>query len=109
MLGDLVAMGDDLHTGICGGNWWNSTRSGFGGVTSPCSTAPSDKGGFGWTEIGRSCEEAGSISDSSMVFRDTQKAQASDSVGSGGVLMDSTLQMAGFGLSQPMDWGQALL
>ncbi|XXG69570.1 hypothetical protein AAC387_Pa06g2397 [Persea americana] len=99
-------MADDR---ICGGNWWNSSRPGFSGLSSPCSTAPSDLGGFGWTEISRSCEEPVSISDSSMVFRDAQKAQAPDSAGTGGVLMDSTLQMAGFGLSQPMDWNQALL
>lgn len=106
MLGDLVAMADDR---ICGGNWWNSSRPGFSGLSSPCSTAPSDLGSFGWTEIARSCEEPVSISDSSMVFRDAQKAQTPDSAGSGGVLMDSTLQMAGFGLSQQLDWNQALL
>ncbi|XP_058091026.1 transcription factor bHLH112-like [Magnolia sinica] len=107
-------MADEFQTGICSGNWWNSSRTGFSGSSSPCSTALSEMGSFGWTEMAdmksRSCEESSaSVSGSSVVFQDTQKAQTSDSIGSS-VLIDSTLQMAGFGLSSPtIDWSQALL
>ncbi|KAF9588249.1 hypothetical protein IFM89_008661 [Coptis chinensis] len=114
-------MADEFQSGICSGHWWNSSRNGLNGSGSvPCSTTVNDIGNFGgWstTEVvdmkTRSCEESVSVSDSSMVYQDTQKPQGSDSVSGGGggnnVLMDSTLQMMGFGLSTPLDWNQALL
>ncbi|KAL5972909.1 hypothetical protein ACLOJK_039715 [Asimina triloba] len=78
----------------------------FGGWTA-------EMGGGGGDMKSRSCEESSSVasvSSSSVVFQDTHKAQPSDSIGSN-VLMESTLQMAGFGLSSStsMDWSQALL
>ncbi|XP_010240994.1 PREDICTED: transcription factor bHLH123-like [Nelumbo nucifera] len=109
-------MADQFQTGVCSGNWWNPTRNGFNGNSSPCSTALNDIGSFGWpTEMvdmkTRSTEESASVCDSSIVFSDTQKQQVADSVSGGGVLMDSTLQIMGFGLSSPttVDWNQALL
>ncbi|XP_042485090.1 transcription factor bHLH123-like isoform X2 [Macadamia integrifolia] len=118
-------MGDEFQAGICSGNWWNSSRSGVSGgsCSSPCSTVLNDMGSFGWgSEARSSCEEttAASVSDSSMVFQHTQKQQIQtpvDSIGGGGggsggggILMDSTLQMMGFGPSSlTMDWNQALL
>jgi hypothetical protein len=50
-----------------------------------------------------------------MVFQDAQKPQQADSAstGSSSILIDSTLQMMGFGFSSPSttssDWNQALL
>ncbi|XP_042490090.1 transcription factor bHLH112-like [Macadamia integrifolia] len=114
-------MGDEFQAGLCSGNWWNQTKSALsvGSCSSPCSTALTDIGSFGWVNEARSsCEETtASVSDSSMVFQQTQKTQqsSSDTVGAGGgggggILMDSTLQMVGFGPSSlTMDWNQALL
>lgn len=121
-------MSDEFQSGVCSGNWWNSSpRNGLHASGSvPCSTSISEIGSFaGWSsEVVdmrvRSCEESVSVSDSSMVFQDSQKPQGSDSVSGGGggsggsnnntILMDSTLQMMGYGLSNPtMDWNQGLL
>ncbi|KAJ4975130.1 hypothetical protein NE237_000236 [Protea cynaroides] len=104
----FVAMGEEFQAGICGGNWWNPTKSGVSvnSCSSPCSTALNDIGSFGWANEARSsCEDTtASVSDNSMVFQHTQKPQAPDSV------MDSTLQMMGFGPSSlTMDWHQTLL
>ncbi|RVW86411.1 Transcription factor bHLH123 [Vitis vinifera] len=61
----------------------------------------------------RSCEESASVSDSSLVFQDIQKPQQPDSASGGGsMLMESTLQMMGFGLSSSStttDWNPALI
>ncbi|KAF8410923.1 hypothetical protein HHK36_003460 [Tetracentron sinense] len=110
-------MADEFQSGICGGNWWNSSsRTGFNEGSAPCSTGLNDVGSLGWsTEMvdinTRSCEESASVSGSSIVFQDTQKPQGSDCVGgAGGVLMDSTLQMMSFGLSSPtIDWNHEAL
>ncbi|KAF8391439.1 hypothetical protein HHK36_023744 [Tetracentron sinense] len=111
-------MADEFQTGICSGNWWNSSTNGFNGVSSPCSLALNDiRSCFGWpTEMvdikARSSEDSASVSGSSIDFLDTQKLQGADSVGGGGssVLLDSTLQMMGFGLSSPtMDWNQVFI
>ncbi|XP_043688279.1 transcription factor bHLH112-like isoform X2 [Telopea speciosissima] len=118
-------MGDEFQAGLCSGNWWNQTKSGvsMGSCSSPCSTALNDIGSsFGWASEARSsCEETtASVSDSSMVFQQTQKTQASDTVvgggggggggGGSGILLDSTFQMMGFGPSSlTMDWNQSLL
>ncbi|XP_068667559.1 transcription factor bHLH123-like [Aristolochia californica] len=109
-------MADEFQTGICSSssNWWSSSsRNGLAGSSSPCSTALTDIGSFGWgpggTEMARSCEESASIS--SVSFQDNQKVQASDTVTAAStVLMDSPMQMAGFGLASPtLDWSHALL
>ncbi|KAF6159352.1 hypothetical protein GIB67_032123 [Kingdonia uniflora] len=115
-------MADEFQSGICNGNWWNtSTRNnGLNNVESlPCSTAMNDIGSFGWPnemveiKARSNCEESVSVSDSSIVFQDVQKPQGSDSVSGGGsnLLIDSPLQMTGFGLSSSptMDWNQSLL
>ncbi|XP_031258206.1 transcription factor bHLH112-like isoform X2 [Pistacia vera] len=119
-------MAEEFQTGICGGTWWNSSRSSF----SPCSASgiglTDHMGSFLWPTSSmvdvktttRSCEESNnSVSaDSSIVFQSAQKPQPqqtdSDSGGSS-ILMDSTLQMMSFGLSSSSspstDWNQALL
>lgn len=104
-------MAEEFQTGICGGNWWmNSSRSPFPGSSSPC---------YAWSDMvdmkGRPCEETNSVSDSSIVFQDVQKPQqqADSASGSNSILIDSTLQMMGFGLSSSSttsDWNhQALI
>ncbi|KAA8519931.1 hypothetical protein F0562_014159 [Nyssa sinensis] len=110
-------MADEFQAGVCGGTWWNSSRSSFG--SSPCSTAINDIGSFGWPgdlldmKAKSSDESAGSISDGSVVFQDIQKPhQQLDSVSGGStILMDSSLQMMGIGLSssKTTNWNQTLL
>ncbi|XP_022777385.1 transcription factor bHLH112-like [Durio zibethinus] len=115
-------MAEEFHAGICEGAWWNSSKPMFKGCSSPCSMGISDFGSFGWgTDMvdikARSCEEStnNSISDhSSIVFQGHahQKPQQADSdSGGGSILIDSTLQMMGFGLSSSAtsDWNQSLL
>ena len=114
-------MAEEFQTGICGGNWWmNPSRSTFTGSSSPCSVALNDTGSYAWSDMvdmkGRPCEETNSVSDSSVVFQDVQKPQQQADSGSGcgssSILIDSTLQMMGFGLSSSSttsDWNQALL
>ncbi|KAF3783392.1 Transcription factor [Nymphaea thermarum] len=113
-------MADDLQGGVCSGNWWARSGGGFGGTSSSlcAATAPMPELGnsFGWsseiTEVkARSGEESvdnhsNSVSSGgSMVFQEASKQD------SGGVLMDSSLQLAGFDLSPSMapDWGHALI
>ncbi|XP_075663595.1 transcription factor bHLH112 isoform X3 [Castanea sativa] len=114
-------MAEEFQTGICGGNWWmNPSRSTFTGSSSPCSMALNDTGSYAWSDMvdmkGRPCEETNSVSDSSIVFQDVQKPQqqadSASGCGSSSILIDSTLQMMGFGLSSSSttsDWNQALL
>ncbi|KAI4296546.1 hypothetical protein L6164_036495 [Bauhinia variegata] len=125
-------MAEEFQAGICGGNWWNSinsTRAIFPlSSSSPCSMAANDAGSYStWqTEFvdlkpgaARSCaaEETHTnlvSSDTSLGFLDLQKPQQSESAsGSGSILIDSTLQMMGFGLSSPStsssDWNHSLL
>ncbi|XP_041025809.1 transcription factor bHLH112 isoform X1 [Juglans microcarpa x Juglans regia] len=122
-------MAEEFQTGVCGGNWWmNSSRSVFTGTTSPCSLALSETGGGGggyaaaWSDMvdmkgSRSCTED-SVSDhhGSLVFSDVQKPPQlphhDSSSGSSSILIDSTLQMMGFGFSSSSttsDLNQALL
>ncbi|KAK9152064.1 hypothetical protein Syun_010373 [Stephania yunnanensis] len=127
-------MADEFHqtTGICSGsNWWDSSRNAMS-MTLPCSTAINEMhggGSFGWATADQmaveataairssiNCDDsAASVSgSSSVVLQDAPKPQGSDSVSGGGggnILMDSTLQMMGYGLSSStsMDWSQALL
>lgn len=110
LLSFVLVMAEEFQTGICGGNWWmNSSRSPFPGSSSPC---------YAWSDMvdmkGRPCEETNSVSDSSIVFQDAQKPQqqADSASGSNSILIDSTLQMMGFGLSSSStsDWNhQALM
>ncbi|KDP20840.1 hypothetical protein JCGZ_21311 [Jatropha curcas] len=124
-------MAEEFQTGICGGDWWNLSKSVFMGGSSPCSTTginASDMEKYGsWvvTDVvdwkPRSCKvsnnnDINSVSDSSVIFQDSQKPQQqqtdSDSGGSG-ILLDSTLQMMGFGISSSpsssSEWSQTLL
>ncbi|XP_061358125.1 transcription factor bHLH112-like [Gastrolobium bilobum] len=96
-------MAEEFQDRICGENWWNieSTRS--------CSVAANDVVDYStWqTDImdlkatRSSAEDTNNlVSDSYMGFVDAQKPHKSESAsGSGSILIDSTLQMMGFGLS----------
>ncbi|XVF25938.1 hypothetical protein REPUB_Repub13aG0257000 [Reevesia pubescens] len=110
-------MAEEFHGGICEGTWWNSTKTMFPGCSSPCSTGfAADMGSFGWgtdtvdIKTRSSCEES---NDSSIVFQGAQqKTQQGDSdSGGSSILIESTLQMMGFGLSSSTtsDWNQSLL
>ncbi|KAI4299250.1 hypothetical protein L6164_032727 [Bauhinia variegata] len=123
-------MAEEFQAEICGGNWWNininSTRGIFPLSTAPCSMAANEAGlsyGTWQTEFedlkpASTCaeEETNNFvsSNSSLCFLDLQKAYESESAsGSSGILIDSTLQMMGFGLSSPStsssDWNHYLL
>ncbi|GAV89969.1 hypothetical protein CFOL_v3_33380 [Cephalotus follicularis] len=111
-------MAEEFQAGICEGAWWNTSRSVLAVGSSPCSLGVSDMGSYGWgNDMGdmktRPGEEStNSLSDSSIVFQNTQKAQQTDSdSGGSSVLLDSTLQMMGFGLSSTpsSDWNQGLI
>ncbi|KAK9155969.1 hypothetical protein Sjap_003449 [Stephania japonica] len=121
-------MADEFHQTTAGTNWWNSSRNTMS-MTLPCSTVNNEihgGGRFGWATADQMVVEAAaairssncedsvvSVSgSSSVVLQDAPKPQGSDSVSGGGgnILMDSTLQMMGYGLSSSsMDWSQALL
>ncbi|KAI3466609.1 hypothetical protein Pfo_023272 [Paulownia fortunei] len=113
-------MAEEFQGGVCGGNWWNSSRNLFG--SSPCSSAVNDLGSFGWlnhdliidmkTARSISDESAGSASDgsSSIVLQDVQKPQ--QPTVNGNMSIASTLQMLGISLSSSTttdDWNQDLL
>ncbi|XP_059660900.1 transcription factor bHLH112-like isoform X2 [Cornus florida] len=83
-----LAMADQFQAGICGENWWNSSKSTYG--SSLCSPSINDMGSFGWpSELvdikARSCDESCSVSGESMIVQGMQKPQQPDS--------DSTWQM----------------
>ncbi|KAJ9129072.1 hypothetical protein P3X46_033835 [Hevea brasiliensis] len=117
-------MAEEFQTGICGGNWCSLSTSVFMGGSSPCSTGinANDMGTYGsWMEP-RSCKldsnnisnNSNSLSEGSVILQDSQKPQQTDSDSAGSsILMDSTLQMMGFGLSSSSssssDWSQTLL
>ena len=119
-------MAEEFHAGVCGGTWWNPSKNMFAGCSSPCSTGiGADMGSFGWAadivdiKAARSCEESNnSVSDSSIVFQGVahhnkpQQQQADSDSGGSSILIDSTLQMMGFGLSSSTtttDWNPCLL
>ena len=124
-------MAEEFQAGICGENWWmNPSKSVFMGGLSPYSTvsiASDHMGTYGsWTTADMvdlkarsiSCKESKNIttsaSDTSIPFLNSQKPQQPDSdSGGSSILIDSTLQMMGFGLSSSSssssDWNQALL
>ncbi|KAL5579199.1 hypothetical protein UlMin_011641 [Ulmus minor] len=99
-------MAEEFEAGICGGNWWGSSRSVLA-AASPCSLGINDIGSFGWAAndvmdikaSSSSGETNNSISDSSIVFQEVQKPHAQTDSTAGTILIDSSLQMMGFGLS----------
>ncbi|XP_027346774.1 transcription factor bHLH112-like [Abrus precatorius] len=117
-------MAEEFQARICGENWWSSidsTRSVFPlGSTSPCSVAANDIGNYSTRQtsdimdlkaIKCSAEETNNnlVSDSYLGFVDAQKPQKSESASeSGSILIDSTIQMMGFGLTSPSsaNWNQ---
>ncbi|TKY59371.1 dimerization protein [Spatholobus suberectus] len=124
-------MAEEFQARICGENWWSSTidstRSVFplssSSISSPCSVAANDAGNYSTrqtTDIDlkatKYCAEETTnlVSDSYLGFVDAQKPHKSESEsasGSGSILIDSTLQMMGFGLtsSTSQNWNQPLL
>lgn len=119
-------MADEFQTGICSGNWWESSRNRYESASSPASTVLTSAGSYAWqpdmVEIkatrSNSMDSVSVSGNSSVVFADSQKIQGHDSSGSGGgggnggsgVMADPNLQMMGLGLSsQAMEWNQALL
>ncbi|XP_022724308.1 transcription factor bHLH112-like [Durio zibethinus] len=113
-------MAEEFHAGICGETWWNPSKTMFTGCSSPCSMGIADMGSFGWgidmVDIkARTCDEESnnSVSGSSIFFQGAhQKPQQADSDSGGtSILIDSTLQMMGFGLSSSTtsDWNQPLI
>ncbi|KAJ9153670.1 hypothetical protein P3X46_027088 [Hevea brasiliensis] len=98
-------MADEFNTTT---NWWDSSRNRFDSGSSSSSSGLNSLGSFAWpSEMvdvkGRSSIESASVSDSSVVFHDTQKLQQGQDSG-------ADLHMMGLGLSsQAMDWNQALL
>ncbi|XVF27768.1 hypothetical protein REPUB_Repub14bG0137300 [Reevesia pubescens] len=115
-------MAEEFQAGICGGTWWNPTKTMFTGCSSPCSTGIADMGSFGsWgthvmvdINARSSCDEE-SNDNSSIVFQghaqQKPQQQADSDNGGSSILIDSTLQMMGFGLSSSTtsDWNQSLL
>lgn len=98
-------MADEFQAGVCGGNWWNSSRSIFG--SSLCA-ASSIGNNFAWPnndllDMKSSCrsnDESGN-SDESVVLQELPKH-------------DSTLQMLGIGISSSStsstpDWNHIMM
>jgi hypothetical protein len=125
-------MAEEFQAGICGETWWNinnSTRSVFPHMmnsSSTCSVAANDVGNYStWQNelLGlketRICsvDETNNnfdFSDCALSFLDAQKPQQSESsanIGTGSMLIDSTLQIMGFDLSSPTssNWNHSLL
>ncbi|KAH0719340.1 hypothetical protein KY285_015371 [Solanum tuberosum] len=99
-------MGDEYQASVCGGNWWNSSRSIFG--SSLCaSSVPLGNSNFAWTndhllDMKSSCrsnDESGN-SDESVVLQELPKH-------------DSTLQILGIGLNSSStsdnNWSHTLM
>ncbi|WJX26470.1 hypothetical protein P8452_15391 [Trifolium repens] len=124
-------MAEEFQAGICGETWWNinnSTRSVFPlmmNSSSTCSVAANDVGNYStWQNelLGlketRICsvDETNNnfdFSDCALSFLDAQKPQQSESsanIGTGSMLIDSTLQIMGFDLSSPTssNWNHSL-
>ena len=117
-------MAEKFQAAIYGESWWNiinPTRSVFPLMPSTCSVAVADAGNYNtWQSITdfvdlkgtRSCAEETDInlvsSDTSLSFLDAEKPHQS---GTGSILIDSTLQMMGFGMSSSTspNWSQSLL
>lgn len=69
-------MADEIQTGICEGNWWNSSRSTF--VSSACTSVTNDMGSFGWPVdlVDMKVKSSDESSDGSInVFQDLQNPQ----------------------------------
>ncbi|KAH1208079.1 Transcription factor [Glycine max] len=116
-------MAEEFQAAICGESWWNiinPTRSVFPLMPSTCSVAAADAGNYStWQSTTdfvdlkgtRSCAEETDInlvsSDTSLSFLDAEKPHQS---GTGSILIDSTLQMMGFGMSSSTspNWSQSL-
>ncbi|KAL2341986.1 hypothetical protein Fmac_009926 [Flemingia macrophylla] len=122
-------MAEEFQAAICGESWWNNmnpTRSVFPLMPSTCSVAAADGGNYSTWQTDfvdlkgattRSCAEGTNYnllsSDASMSFLDAEKPQQIDdsASGTGSVLIDSTIQMMGFGMSSSTlsNWNQSLL
>lgn len=100
-----------IQRGICGGNWWNSSRSVFAAAAatagSPCSLG---SGTFGWPnnnldfldiKAARSSSSSGEENDNTNcnIFQEVVVDHDHDHDQKPHHLIDSTLQIMGFGLS----------
>ncbi|XP_039044087.1 transcription factor bHLH112-like [Hibiscus syriacus] len=103
-------MAEEFHAGICREIWWNPTKTMFTGCNSPLyATGIADIGSFGW---GTDTADIKARSNDSVFYHKPDQLQAdSDRNGDSSVLIDSTLQMMGFGFSSSTtsDWNQSLL
>ncbi|KAK7412240.1 hypothetical protein VNO78_03691 [Psophocarpus tetragonolobus] len=119
-----LVMAEEFQAAICGETWWNinPTRSVFPLMSSTCSVEAADVGNYSTWQTDfvdlkgtRSfAEETNNLVSSYTCpsFLDAQKPQQSDSAsGTCSILIDSTLQMMGFGLSSSTssNWNQSLL
>lgn len=127
-------MAEEFQARICGENWWSSTIDSTRSVfplssslisSSPCSVAANDAGnyttrqttGIDLKPTNKCCAEETNnlVSDTYLGFVEAQKPHKSElesaMSGSGSILIDSTLQMMGFGLtsSTSQNWNQPLL
>lgn len=117
-------MADEFQAEVCGGTWWNYSRSMFG--SSPCSSGILDLGSFGWPadfldiKTRSSTDESNnSASDGSIVIQDLQKPsqqQQDSGSNSSNISIDSTLQIMGIGLTSStatttttIDWDRGLM
>ncbi|KAE8728649.1 bHLH123 protein [Hibiscus syriacus] len=103
-------MAEEFYAGICGETWWNPTKTMFTGCNSPLyTTGIADIGSFGW---GTDPAEIKARTNVSVFHHKPDQLQAgSDQNGGSSVLIDSTLQMMGFGFSSSTtsDWNKYLL
>uniref|UniRef100_A0A1D1XYK4 Transcription factor bHLH123 n=1 Tax=Anthurium amnicola TaxID=1678845 RepID=A0A1D1XYK4_9ARAE len=119
-------MGEEFHTSVCSGSWWNAeaTRGGFDVLPPPstsaaasCSVAVGDMGTFRWTtemleskaSPGEGSSPSASASGGSTVtFHGTPMIRASGPTASDGFQLEPTLvPVVGSGLPcSSMDWNQ---
>ncbi|KAE8656541.1 bHLH114 protein [Hibiscus syriacus] len=106
-------MAEELNAGICGETWWNSSKTMFAGRSYPCPTGIAvDMGSFGWGAdmVDMKASSSYEESEDSLAFQLGAQQGDSDKCGTS-ILLDSTLQMMGFGLpsSSTSDWNQSLI
>ncbi|KAK6934363.1 hypothetical protein RJ641_034518 [Dillenia turbinata] len=107
-------MADEFQTGICGGNWWDTSRNRYNSGSSPPTSSSSSTvlnnnvQNFGWQQGDRSTTiDSSSMSTTSMVNSQDNSAGNTDA---SSVITDQNLQIMGLGLScQGIDWNQTLI
>ncbi|KAL4281817.1 hypothetical protein GQ457_03G037330 [Hibiscus cannabinus] len=110
-------MAEEFHAGICGETWWrNSSKTMFAGCSSPCYTGiATDMGSFGWSAdmVDIKARSSYEIEESkhNFAFQLGADQQGDSDSCSSSILIDSNLQMMGFGFSPSTtsDWNQSLI